>query len=388
MTTGRVEDKAAPINQGTKGQAKVQGAHANSEKQEIMDQMNANQLKPTERLNKRAKGDRRVRDPTTGGEVIIHDANPKDFDASVPSTKPSNVLLHPFPPPAPVRLGYMQHKIQGLGLASAVGLTAIWIFTAFGHGYKRFFWVSLLCSAVGAILVTLINIISRSLEKEVESIRMDMHRQRGAIYSPPTPESVEWLNSMIKLVWGLVNPSMFIPIADMVEDIMQQSLPGFVDAVRISDIGQGDNPLRILSIRALADVQSDPDYPREHWINKGDTEAQSKDTAGKILEEDQAGDYYNFEVAFAYTSAPGHSGRERAHNIHLLLEFFLGVYDWLHIPIPIWIQVEEIVGTVRVRLQMIPEAPFVRNVSAISLVDSQSTDWEAIGLLTSLNHRS
>jgi hypothetical protein len=27
----------------------------------------------------------------------------------------------------------------------------------------------------------------------------------------------------------------------MVEDILQQSLPGFVDAVRISDIGQGDS---------------------------------------------------------------------------------------------------------------------------------------------------
>lgn len=46
----------------------------------------------------------------------------------------------------------------------------------------------------------------------------------------------------------------------------------------------------------------------------------------------------------------------------LLCEFFLGVYDWLHIPIPIWLQVEGFVGTVRLRIQFIPEPPFVRNV--------------------------
>jgi hypothetical protein len=118
-----------------------------------------------------------------------------------------------------------------------------------------------------------------------------MHRQRGEIYSPPTPESVEWLNNLIKLFWGLVDPAMFISVADMVEDIMQQSLPGIVDAVRISDIGQGTNPLRILSIRALADEQGSPGWPKKHWINKGDSSAKSKDTAGKTVEEDEAGEY-------------------------------------------------------------------------------------------------
>lgn len=37
--------------------------------------------------------------------------------------------------------------------------------------------------------------------------------------------------------------------------------------------------------------------------------------------------------------------------------------DWLHIPIPLWVQIESIVGTVRLRLQFISEAPFVRNVT-------------------------
>ena len=46
-----------------------------------------------------------------------------------------------------------------------------------------------------------------------------------------------------------------------------------------------------------------------------------------------------------------------------MIEFFLGLYDWIHIPIPIWVAVESLVGTVRLRLQMVPQAPFVRNVT-------------------------
>jgi len=254
-----------------------------------------------------------VRDPTTGGEVIIKDADMKDFDAARPAIKPSNVLLHPFPPPRPAKLNYIQHKIQLLGVACAGGMFLIWIFTAFGNGFWRFAKNSFICGAVGAVLVTLVSFISRGLEAEVDAVgssvtnesdfdlltcrpgsrwqmRYDMHRQRGEVYSPPTPESVEWLNNLIKLFWGLVDPGMFISISDMVEDIMQQSLPGFVDAVRISDIGQGTNPLRILSIRALADEQGSPGYPKKHWIDKGEKDAKTKDTAGKTIEEDEAGE--------------------------------------------------------------------------------------------------
>jgi hypothetical protein len=51
--------------------------------------------------------------------------------------------------------------------------------------------------------------------------------------------------------------------------------------------------------------------------------------------------------------------------LSLLIEFFLGAFDWFHLPIPIWIQVESIAGTVRLRCQMIQEFPYIRNVSRI-----------------------
>lgn len=150
----------------------------------------------------------------------------------------------------------------------------------------------------------------------------------------------------------------------MVEDILQQSLPGFVDAVRITDLGQGENPLRITSIRALPDQQGDPGYPKTDWIDQGNSDLKSKDTAGKDISEDQAGSYYNFEAAFSYAALPGSNNRDRSKNIHLLIQFYLGLYDWFHIPIPIWIQVEQIFGVVRLRVQFIPEFPYVRNVSS------------------------
>lgn len=55
----------------------------------------------------------------------------------------------------------------------------------------------------------------RKIEKELERVRMAMHVHRGEEFSPPTPESVEWMNALLKVVWGLVNPEMFVPVVDV-----------------------------------------------------------------------------------------------------------------------------------------------------------------------------
>lgn len=55
----------------------------------------------------------------------------------------------------------------------------------------------------------------RKIEKELERVRWDAERQRAEDHSPPTPESVEWMNALLKLVWGLINPDMFVSIVDV-----------------------------------------------------------------------------------------------------------------------------------------------------------------------------
>lgn len=200
---------------------------------------------------------------------------------------------------------------------------------------------------------------------------------------------------------------------------MQASLPSFVEAVKIDDFTIGKNALRIVSMRALPDQPTEKDYPKEEWIDQVSTarepgestllsfliratsqfvrRSRARKTARATLtcvhlsrmprkedpdvfldaQLDQTGDYVNFEVSFAYFAPPGtkklhnevcrlprdplsaRSDRQ-LQNISLIIAFFLGAYDWLHIPVPIWIAVESICGTVRLRLQMVSEPPFIR----------------------------
>lgn len=89
----------------------------------------------------------------------------------------------------------------------------------------------------------------------------------------------------------------------MVEDVLQASLSGIVDAVRVADIGQGTNPVRVVSMRALADQPGHKDYPREEWVGL-DQDQQSREQASskevdsdvsadpaQEIDTDQTGDY-------------------------------------------------------------------------------------------------
>ena len=177
---------------------------------------------------------------------------------------------------------------------------------------------------------------ARKIEQDFEDVRMHMHKQRGEEHSPPMPESVEWLNAMISVVWKQINPEMFIPMVDQIEDVMQQSLPGIVDAVKISDVGHGTNPFRFVSMRALADTMDDPNYPREQWVTQGksvEDDSAPKTEGGKpaveadsdgdgVADGDESGDFLCYEVSFSYGAEPGKKSKND--YIHLMLTFFLG----------------------------------------------------------------
>ncbi|KAG0149934.1 hypothetical protein CROQUDRAFT_39134 [Cronartium quercuum f. sp. fusiforme G11] len=338
-----------------------------TDKDEIMKRMSRSKENPTKAL--KLQGVRTVKDPVTGSQVVISDARLDPHEGkdgseriSPDPIKPGNISLQPFPPPVGTdvlsRLGDITTKISSVFVIS---LGVVWLSTAFGHGFWSWLWKTSLVSIIGIVSVSQVGLMTRMLEKEIDRVRYEMHRQRGIQHSPPTPESTEWLNAFISTFMGLLNPEMFLPIADTIEDVMQASLPSFIDAVKVSDIGQGDTPFRILAMRALPDKPSDPEYPREEWIT-GDNSSKENDVEAHKQEE-QSGDYINYEVSFAYQAQPGKSDKSRSHNIHLMIEFFIGVYDWLHIPIPVWIQVEGLAGTVRLRLQMISEPPYIRNLT-------------------------
>ncbi|KAL8286155.1 hypothetical protein RQP46_004643 [Phenoliferia psychrophenolica] len=387
------------------------------EKQEAMDKANAGKEKPAKAFQ--TKGEREVLDPITQMPVVIKDAELKDYQdeklfsraaldpadnseggpatnlpsgqglddqASVKRTaphpvQPSNILLQQFPPPIEEdTVGAIAKSLATTSYATIAALGAVWFFVAFRAGVFAFLFRSTLIGAIAFGVYAANGIAGRKIEKELDRVRLNLLKQRAdklstqtsaaterfEQFSPPTPESAEWLNAFTTTIWPLINPSMFQSVVDMIEDVMQASLPGFIDAVKVDDFTIGKNALHLVSMRALPDQPHHKDYPKEEWIDQGDKEhaldpklmseeqKQKKvQSEGADADMDQSGDYVNFELSFAYFAPPGVK-KLQGQNISLIIQFFLGMF---------WIAVETIVGTVRLRIQIVPDPPFIRNVT-------------------------
>lgn len=167
------------------------------------------------------------------------------------------------------------------------------------------------------------------------------------------------MNTFLNIVWGLINPDMFAGVADTLEDVMKASVPTVIENVRVADIGQGSNPIRILSLRALPDSHVKELKDSIHEQNK-----KTKDPQEAAADE-EGGDYYNLEASFAYHAAP--SGAKdtssKARNMHMQLVFYLGIKGLFGVPLPIFVELQSLVGTVRIRLQMTPQPPFLKNLT-------------------------
>jgi hypothetical protein len=192
-------------------------------------------------------------------------------------------------------------------------------------------------------------------------------------------ESVRWLNSLLGSVWPLINPDLFISLADTLEDVMQASLPKLVRMVSVDDIGQGSEPIRILGVRWLPTAAAARSVGEDGKLRKAsdgghsdgatssdDGVAQSDDKSKEESGRDQAqavaegmeaedGDFINLEVAFAYrTRKNKKSATSRMKEMHLYLAFYLPG----NLKLPIWVDLKGVVGTMRMRLQLTPDPPF------------------------------
>ncbi|KAI1093923.1 hypothetical protein F5B19DRAFT_447942 [Rostrohypoxylon terebratum] len=221
-------------------------------------------------------------------------------------------------------------------------------------------------------------------------------REEQAILSDneELPESTQWLNSLFSSIWPLVNPDLFASLVDQIEDIMQASLPKVIKMVSVDDMGQGSEAIRILGVRWLptgaasqtvgSDGQlrgedngtgsdrTDPQNPQANSDNResredgtfghGDTkgngskqEAQEQVSVKEGMEAEE-GDFVNMELALAYRSrSSGDSLKAKAKNAHLYLKFYLpgGV------AVPVWVELRGLIMTVRLRLQLTPDPPFI-----------------------------
>ncbi|KAF7318004.1 Meiotically up-regulated 190 protein [Mycena kentingensis (nom. inval.)] len=139
-------------------------------------------------------------------------------------------------------------------------------------------------------------------------------------------ESAVWFNNLLRSLWPIVNPSLFISVADMLEDALKASLPSFIQGVRVADIGQGSQSIEIVNVRGL-----------------------------DVAERD-GGDFVNLEVLLSYRELPhGKSLRDRSGNAHILMEFMLtgGVV------VPVWVELTGLKLGARMRIQLMPNPPFL-----------------------------
>ncbi|KAF7968966.1 hypothetical protein HWV62_28761 [Athelia sp. TMB] len=395
-----------------------------SDKDRILSQ--SKKQTPLEKAKASKRDDQLVQDPTTGAPVHLEPSRPppdreaygKQLDPANPAhagpalappqvpaapthkvaphaAAPGNILLQQFPAPVePALVAGLTARLRQLEYGVLGGSAALWLAFAFGNGWWVWALRSAVLSCVAFSIVTALHLVERQILRNLAEVRMHMERQRGEAHSPPTPESVEWLNGILATVWPLIPGDMFTGLTDTIEDVMQASLPKFVTAVRIADLGQGRNPLRIVAMRALPDQQGARLKHGDDWIDQGKTpladavdKDEHDDDTAKVAKEDQAdqaGDFVNMEVSLAYMSVPKRAGQAiHADNAHLQLEFFVGVAGWARIPVRIWVEIGGIVATARVRLQMVEQLPFVRNCT-VALMGTPYVDVSAVPLSRAL----
>src|SRR5437588_1303073 len=131
---------------------------------------------------------------------------------------------------------------------------------------------------------------------------------------PEGNESVEWLNGAISKLWPQINADLFSTIVDLIEDVMQASMPPVVNHVKITSVGQGATPIRILSMR---------------WLN----EDGEKGANVRLNEQEEVGEWVSLEVAFAYRASLSSSdAASKAKNASLLIHLTLGLKGVLGTP--------------------------------------------------------
>jgi hypothetical protein len=372
--------------------------------------------------NKRDDGGREVTDPVTHLPLVIYDATSKDLKSTRENLPQSGTTqrtltglsaarkeqdqlddekdelqrVHDgtqklFPPPSYeeareelIRMHRLGFTV-GLSLVAVAAVFAIVSAQLFANSESR--WrspivVAALIAAGCSILA--IQFVQKWMAKKVHDLWEDQVWDASREREEEThqgdeiiPESVAWMNSLLSSIWPLINPDLFTSLADMLEDVMQASIPSVIRMVSIDDLGQGSEAIRILGVKWLptgaasqsvdsdGNVKEDDSEKGNDRKVSGEGEQKESDHAdgddeqsGQDLQEGleaEQGDFVNLELAFAYRArSSGKSLAARAKNAHLYIKFYLPG----GIAVPVWVELKGAIGKMRLRLQLTPDPPF------------------------------
>ncbi|KAK3314945.1 hypothetical protein B0H66DRAFT_480712 [Apodospora peruviana] len=263
----------------------------------------------------------------------------------------TNVLFHPTPT---VSYEAMFEAIEARAYVLCLGVLFGIIFVGKMFGGSLWGLIPLAICVTCGIFLWAKDLIRQGRATEWQS---EQKRGETAVVNL-IPESVEWLNTAVGLIWGLINPEMFAAVADTLEDVMQASVPGVIENVKVSDISQGSNPLRILSLRALPDSQV---KELKDEIRKQDEKVKDPQ---ELAADEEGGEFYNLEATIAYHSLPSSNDvSSKAKNMGMQLVFYLGMKGLFGVPFPIWVELNGLVATARFRIALAPDPPFIKTLS-------------------------
>ncbi|KAF2499766.1 hypothetical protein BU16DRAFT_524211 [Lophium mytilinum] len=417
-------------------------------------QMNPKQKRKDMKKRSDDRIEREVTDPVTHLPVTIHDFTGKDLKQTPQNGPPAgeeprsatggaNIgkddgqlakeqdeiqqsheeMEALFPPPefeaAREEIAYVYKTAVtiGVGLVSAALTSIILLFqlTKNSTGVSRVLLSAIEGALALASSIAVIMGMRQWTENRIKGVWetevWNAERQQGKKQAnSKTPESTQWLNSLMASIWPLVNPDLFTSVADTLEDVMQASLPRMVRMVSVDDIGQGSEALRILGVRWLPTGAAARSVTKDGKLEKGEEKGKSDRTVpgqGELQEkpdgdnpkgqnddgdgekekeqgqsvaegmEAEEGDFVNVEIAFAYRPRTGKKGmRDRANNAHLYLAFYLPG----NIKLPVWVELHGIVGTLRLRLQLTPDPPFF-SLCTLTFLGQPKVDLSCIPLL-------
>lgn len=287
------------------------------------------------------------------------EANPDKTDDFLHRSKNHEVVYHPLPIADLKRSFYgLESAIHQTSIAVLGGIVILnWLFLG-GR------WKGLIASLFAGLIVSCgLHLWLRKVQESANAVNWDTERKRAtAATESLVPESVEWMNSLVGVVWGLINPEMFAAVADTLEDVMQASVPpALIQNVKVGSIGLGDQAFKILSLRALPSAEENKGAKAQEQSQEDrDKKSEQRQLEG---EDDENMKYYNLEMSFAYHAIPAKGVVGKAKNMHLEVIFYLGVPGLIGIPIPIFVELNGIIGTIRLRFQLTPNPPFLKNVT-------------------------
>ncbi|KAG8416966.1 hypothetical protein J3459_013020 [Metarhizium acridum] len=296
-------------------------------------------------------------------ELAPPEADPARTHDYLHHSKNYDVPYHPTPVADwKASFSALEGAVRQINAVVIVGIVALnWIFLGGG-------WKGLLASLLAGVIVAFgIHLWLRNIQDNANAINWDSERQRAtAATESLVPESVEWMNSLMGIVWKLINPEIFAAMADTLEDVMQASVPpALIQNVKVSSIGLGDESFKILSLRSLPSAEDGVTVQNETSEQTMAEESQTNKKEQRELEgeDDPNCKYYNLEASFAYHAIPASGVIGKAKNLHLEVIFYLGIQSLLGVPIPIFVELNGIIGTIRLRFQLTPNPPFLKKLT-------------------------